>query len=177
MAKGQKYPEEIKERAFAMLSVYGNLSYISRRLKVPRSTVNGWKKEFEKIDGAKDELAKLRQAKKEEFVVRAWQSINLAQTLLEKRLDRAVKSEEEIDKLLDLVDELAREAKLSEKNRNELIGKIATLKCDDLGKLTSVVALLYDKQALASCESTEILGGTLSVKRFEDFADEDGETE
>lgn len=172
MAKGQKYNEEIKERAWAMFSVYGNISYIARRLGVPRGTVFGWKKEFEKNKHCKDELEQLRQAKKQEFIVRAWQSINLAQTILEKRLDRAVKHEAEIDEMIDLVYDIANEKEMDEKKRDALIAKIYALKCEDIGKLTSVVSLLYDKQALASCEPTEIVEG--AVKRFEDFA-EDGE--
>lgn len=138
MARGQKYPEEIKERAFAMLAVYGNLSYISRRLGVPRGTVSGWKKEFERLSDEDDVIAKLRQLKKADFITRAWQAVNMSQTLLERALKEMLDGKRKIDE----------------------------------DKLIRIIGTLYDKQALAACEPTEIVEG--AVKRFEDFA-EDGD--
>ena len=138
MAKGQKYPEEIKERAFAMLAVYGNLSYISRHLKVPRSTVTGWKKEFERLSETDDVIAKLRQVKKAEFIARAWQAVNLSQTLLEKALNEMMEGKRKIDE----------------------------------DKLIRIIGTLYDKQALAAHEPTEIVDGAV-VKKFEDFFEQD----
>lgn len=140
MAKGQKYNEEIKERAWAMFSVYGNLNYISRHLKVPRSTITGWKKEFDKLSEESDVIANLRNVKKQEFVVRAWQAVNLSQTLLEKALKDAEAGKREID----------------------------------VDKLVRIIGTLYDKQALANKEATEIVEGNAVIKKFEDFT-EDGE--
>jgi transposase-like protein len=140
MARGQKYNEEIKERAFAMFAVYGNMSYISRRLGVPRGTLNGWKKEFERLSEENDVIAKLRQVKKADFITRAWQAVNMSQTLLERAL-------------------------------NEMLA--GTRKIDE-DKLIRIIGTLYDKQALASCEPTEIVEG--AIKRFEDFNDEDEQT-
>lgn len=140
MARGQKYPEEIKERAFAMLTVYGNLSYISRRLGVPRGTVSGWKKEFERLSDEDDVIAKLRQVKKADFITRAWQAVNMSQTLLERALNEMLEGKRKIDE----------------------------------DKLIRIIGTLYDKQALASCEPTEIVEG--AVKRFEDFEDEGEES-
>lgn len=140
MAKGQKYNEEIKERAWAMFSVYGNLSYISRHLNVPRSTITGWKQEFDKLSEDSDVIANLRNVKKQEFVVRAWQAVNLSQTLLEKALKEAEEGKRDID----------------------------------VDKLVRVIGTLYDKQALANKEATEIVEGNAVIKKFEDFT-EDGE--
>lgn len=137
MAKGQKYNEEIKERAWAMFSVYGNLSYISRHLKVPRSTITGWKREFDELSKESDVIANLRNVKKQEFVVRAWQAVNLSQTLLEKALKEAEEGKRDID----------------------------------VDKLVRVIGTLYDKQALANKEATEIVEGNAVIKKFEDFTE------
>jgi hypothetical protein len=138
VAKGQKYNEDIKERAWAMFAAYGNLSYISRHLKVPRSTITGWKHEFDRECESNDALAKLRNLKKQEFVVRAWQAVNLAQTLLEKALKHAEDGKKDID----------------------------------VDKLIRVIGTLYDKQALANKEATEIVEGSAVIRKFEDFEEE-----
>jgi hypothetical protein len=45
---------------------------------------------------------------------------------------------------------------------------VASLKCDDLGRLVAILGTLYDKQALANREETEIVGGSV-VAKFEDM--------
>ena len=48
MAQGKKYSDEIKERAFALLSVNDNVAEVARQLELPRSTVKTWKEKWEK---------------------------------------------------------------------------------------------------------------------------------
>ena len=143
MEKGRTertYTEEDFEMARAMFATYANMSYISRRLKIPNSTLRGWKKKFEKEEDYKTESAKIRQVKKVEMIHRSWRAIFISLTLLQKELEAM------------------------EQGRRAV----------DVDKLIRIVGTLYDKQALASCEPTEIVEG--AIKRFEDFNDEDEQT-
>lgn len=138
--KYNEYNEDVKELAFEMFLVYGNMSYISRRLKIPRSTLREWKKQFDKLEEKDQEIAKKRQVKKVEMIGRAWKAIFTSQTVLQKALDEMEEGTRPID----------------------------------VDKVIRIIGTLYDKQALASCEPTEIVEG--AVKRFEDFNDEDEQT-
>ena len=42
MARGQRYSEEIKERAFALAAITPSVSAIAKELNLPRTTVKGW---------------------------------------------------------------------------------------------------------------------------------------
>ncbi len=169
MASGQKYNDDIKERAYALFDTNNNVEYVSRKLGVPESTLRGWKRRYEK-ELEKDPVRAEQRAKyKADFVRRAWSSINMAQSLLARRLERALANEDAIDALIELVDEEARESRMSEKKRRELIESVASLKCDDIGKLVAILGTLYDKQALANKEETEIVGGSVRIDKFEDM--------
>lgn len=134
MSKGKKYNDDVKEKAYALLGAGNSYSFVSRKLGIPESTLRGWKGQESNAEN-EENLVKLRAKKKEEFATRAWQAINLAQTLLERSLKRAVDENKEID----------------------------------LGKLVTIIGTLYDKQALANKEATEIVDGEIGVRKFEDF--------
>lgn len=102
MAKGQKYNDDIKEKAYALLACNNNVSYVAEKLGLPRTTVKSWKEAYDKKakESGEESIAELRQKKKEEFVEEAWGLIGKTQTLLERRLNRAIESENVIDELL-----------------------------------------------------------------------------
>lgn len=84
MAKGKKYSDEIKEQAYLMYATCGNYNEVSRQTGVPVTTIKGWvdKKPPDELDG-------LRRKKKEEFIDKASDIIDiglerLRQDLLDK---------------------------------------------------------------------------------------------
>ena len=168
MAKGKKYSQDVIEKAYAMFAVGDSYSHVSEVLGIPKSTVRGWRKQMSNADREED-LAQLRTKKKEEFVNNAWDSIGLAQQLLERRLRRALEQEDTIDLMMDQVDAAAREMGLTQEAKRGLVTTVSSLRCDDIGKIATILGVLYDKQALASKEETEILGGSVDLKRFEDY--------
>lgn len=170
MAKGQKYNDDIKERAFALLAVNNSVSYVARELGLPRSTVKSWKEAYDREaeKSGEDTIAKLRQKKKEEFVDNAWGLIGKAQTLLERRLDRAIEGEDEIDALVDEITQLDHK-QLTDSQRKALYSRIAAIKVESVKELAVVLGTLYDKQALANKEATAIVEGSVAIKKFEDF--------
>ena len=170
MAKGQKYNDDIKEKAIALLTVNNSVSYVARELGLPRSTVKSWKEAFDKEaeKSGEDNIAKLRQKKKEDFIKEAWGLIDLAQGVLEKRLKRARDNEESLDELVDEISKLDYKT-LTSQQRQALYMKLAKIKVDDVKSLATVLGTLYDKQALANKEATAIVEGSITVKKFEDF--------
>lgn len=170
MAKGQKYNDDIKEKAIALLTVNNSVSYVARELGLPRSTVKSWKEAFDKEaeKSGEDNIAKLRQKKKEDFIKGAWGLIDLAQGVLEKRLKRARDNEESLDELVDEISKLDYKT-LTSQQRQALYMKLAKIKVDDVKSLATVLGTLYDKQALANKEATAIVEGSITVKKFEDF--------
>ena len=173
MASGQKYNDDIKERAYALFDTNNNVEYVSRKLGVPESTLRGWKKRYEEEALKDPTLAARRQKYKTDFVKSAWRSINMAQALLERRLSRALENENLIDEMISIVKQGESGAQMSEQRRDELLSRMSELKRDDLGRLdlgrlVAILGTLYDKQALANREETEIVGGHV-VTRFEDL--------
>lgn len=170
MAKGQKYNDDIKEKAIALLTVNNSVSYVARELGLPRSTVKSWKEAFDKEaeEGGEDTIAKLRQKKKEDFINDAWKLIDLSKGVLEKRLTRARDNEEALDELVDEICKLDYKT-LTSQQRQALYMKLAKIKVEDVKSLATVLGTLYDKQALANKEATAIVEGSITVKKFEDL--------
>lgn len=165
MAQGSKYGDEIKEKAYAMLMAGDTVSFVSKQLNLPYTTIKSWEKGFENKD---DNFVELRNKKKEEFVNDSWKIINLAKTLLERRLTRAITSEDDLDKLVSEIMQLDYK-QLTDAQRKALYAKVAAIKVEDVGKIVTVFGTLYDKQALANKEATAIIEGNITVKKFEDF--------
>ena len=151
---GSKGDSATREKAYALFATEDNLSRIARELGVPDSTVRGWKKKYDE-ECAKDPVkAEARDEKKREFVSNCWGIMNDTVTVLARRIKRAMNEEDEIDRLIDEVTDEAVEKDLDWKKTQSIIGKVESLKCEDIVKLTTVLGTLYDKQALASGDST-----------------------
>lgn len=201
MARGQKYNDDLKERAFALLAANNSVAYAARELSLPYSTVKTWEKKFlarseelarqekeresggsgndevangsaekdaEGINSAEEkDLAKLRKKKKEEFVESAWTLIGQCETLIGRRIARALESENAIDELLNEILMLDRKD-LTEPQRKSLYSKISAIKIENVKELAIVLGTLYDKQALANKEPTTIADNNILLK-FEDL--------
>ena len=151
MAQGKKYNDDIKERAFALLACNNSVAEVARSLNLPYSTVKTWKDKYlakseelaqKKENGEQSDeldLVKLRQQEKEKLIRNAWRIIGKSQTLIERRIDKA----------LDNPDTPECEMGVRE--------------------LSTVLGTLYDKASLAAREPTEIVEGELAMKRFEEL--------
>lgn len=169
MARGRKYNDDLKERAFALLAVNNSVSFVAKELGIPRSTLKSWKEAYDR--GADDNeglsIAKLRHKKKEEFVRNAWECIDKVEMLLKRRLDRAISNEDVIDKVLDEMLKLEGEG-ISEAQTRSICAKLSSLKLESVRELATILGTLYDKQALANKEATSIVDSDVAL-RFEDL--------
>jgi predicted transcriptional regulator len=166
--RGQKHTDETRIKAIELLSVY-SVAEVARQLNLPENTVRTWEQGKTKASlEDKNNLVELRAKRKEEFVDSAWDSINKAKQLINRRLTRALTQESEIDNLLDKAIEEIEEEDLSDNKKFKKIqsvsGKIQSLKLEDLKELSVTLGTLYDKQALAQGDPTQNLAGTVTIE-------------
>lgn len=163
MAKAKKrtYTERERELAYALYAVSGNVTEVAEKLSIPRTTVAEWLRQY-----SPDALEDMRRAHKEVFIAEAWGIIADAQTILRRRMGRAILNEDAIDELVYLV-ESASDEEIDAKEKLALIKKLRAISCEELSKVAAVLGVMYDKAALASKEATAILGGSLSLEDFD----------
>lgn len=189
--KGSKHNDGIKEKAFALLASGESVASAARALGLSYSTVRNWNYEWSKEEKGRDKvgasaqssendnlkeeaaparpkkkksLEELREEMKKRFVKRACNMISDTQKLLERRIKRAVHKENVLDEILSMVEE--RKDKLSDTDKEKILHRIESLRLDDVRALSSILATLWDKQALAMKEPTINISGGI---RFEDL--------
>ncbi len=157
MPRGKKTPPEVVYQIMTSWVITNNYKETARDLDLPYMTVKSI------VDKNKDkpEFVKLRNEKMSEFSSRASEIIQKGLTLLNKRLDRAIASEEDLDLLIDEIYATDKE-ELSQDEKNRLVSKIRTLQVQNMKDITTAIGTLFDKKALADgkpTERTEIIGG------------------
>ena len=157
MAQGSKYTDEQKEQALAMLTTM-SFKAVSKSLKIPENTLRDWKNNAEKIN---PEFVKLRNKKKEEFVEKAWNIIGKANLLIEKKIDRALSAEDDIE---NIIKKAKNSENLDKDDIANLIKNIHKLGIENIGQVSTVIGTLYDKQALINKEATVNHGADASLE-------------
>lgn len=168
MARGQKYNDDIKERALAMLAVNNSVAFVARELGVPRTTVLSWKEAYDEraCDEGDESIDELRRKNKEKFAQDAWDMVNKSMTLMNRRLTRALEREDLFDELIEQIESCP---ELTREDVKAACARLTALKVDSLKEISVVLGTMYDKHALASGDSTENLGGTIKITKFEDM--------
>ena len=181
MPRGVGHGDEIKEKAFALLATGESVAATAKTLGLKYSTVKTWEKKWsskklaeptqpgahpQTPDGenppAQSEgeserepsLNELRTKRKKEFADNAWRIIEDAQKVLERRVSRALHKEDVLDEIVAMVE--ANEAGFSAEEQKRMLNRLSHVRLDDMRALSGVLATLYDKQALAVGEATEI---------------------
>lgn len=137
--------------------ITNNYKETARDLNLPVTTVKSI------VDNNKDkpEFVKLRNEKMSEFSSRASEIIQKGLTLLNKRLDRAIASEEDLDVLIDEIF-VTDKKELSQDEKNRLVSKVKTLQLQDFRAVVNAIGVLTDKKLLMEGKSTgriEIVAG------------------
>lgn len=150
MSKGKKTDNETIYKV--MLSVFstGNYSETARQLDMPQKTVEDiYKKNIEK-----EEFAKLREQKKDEFVENATRIINKSTELLERRLDMALEQQDELENMIEEIWDIDK-SELNETRKKTLVNKLNKLQLNNLSEITTALGTLFDKRNLMEGKSTE----------------------
>lgn len=157
MARGKKTSPEVIYKIMTSWTITNNYKETSRELNLPVTTVKSV------VDNNKDkpEFVKLRNEKMSEFSQKASEIIQKGLTLLDKRFDRALSFEDDLDILIDEIFNTDKD-ELSQDEKNRLVNKIRALQLQDIKAVTTAIGTLFDKKALSDgqpTERTEIIGG------------------
>ena len=150
MPRGKKTPPEVIYQIMTSWAVTNNYNETSKELGIPFTTV----KDIVDKNKDKPEFVELRDKKKEEFSKQASEIIQKGLTLLNRRFDRALASEEDLDLLIDEIYATPKTS-LSQDEKNRLVSKIRALQLHDVKAITTALGTLYDKRALAEGSATD----------------------
>lgn len=158
MAK-ERTPQEVTQ-ILTTYAITDNLRETSRQTGIPLTTV----KDIVDRHRGTEAFEQLRTQKREEFSQRASRIVFKGLTLLERRYDKALDNEDEIEELLDIVwnaDE--DEDNISYKEKVALAKKLGRLELNNLSEITTSMGTLFDKMRLANGESTENANQTITI--------------
>lgn len=152
MARGKKTTEEAKERLKAVIYLNPDAPKTSwaRESGIPEATVHEILKDENFLD--KDKFEEARAIKKQEFINQAWETVQKALKLADKRFSKALEDEEAIEHLIEAV----QDHDLTQAEKKSLISRLNGLQMNNIRDIAVALGTIYDKQALASGEPTMI---------------------
>lgn len=155
MPKGEKYNDDVRYRAFALLTASNNVRAVAKKLGLPESTVRNWKHEYEKApDGV---FAKVCAHKKREYAAKSFLAMDSAMDIIMRRMERAATQEDVLDELCEAVMEGVENPTQAE--RKAIYAKFAALRLDDVSKVCMTYGVLSDKMAASLADQKESAGG------------------
>lgn len=163
MAKGKKTDNETIYKVMLSYITTRNYSETARQLNMPESTV----RKIIDDNRGKEEFATLCEQKRDEFVEKADKIIYKATNLLEKRLDTALESQEEIE---DMIQEVysAPDDEIKGTQKKAIVSKLSKLQLNALNEITTAIGTMYDKRALAKGEPTSNETLTINIELSDD---------
>ena len=164
IGNASKYPESVKIQAREMLIAGMSPREVATVLRKDYPTMSdqvvyAWRKKM--MTESPEEFNAAREARKEEF-------IRMAHDLIDKRIRRALEQEEQMDRIVEEIERLPSD-EVTDYDRRELRKLMSNIRVDDVAKISTVMGVLYDKQALASKDATALVDGDLKIKKFEDY--------
>jgi hypothetical protein len=154
MARGRPTPEVKREQVRALICLNPDVSEpeIARTVGIGKSTAHYLKKDIIENDIGKDDYESLREQKKQEFIAEAWEVVGKALKLTNKRFTKALDDEEAIEHLIDAV----QDHELTQAEKKTLVSRLNGLQMNNIRDIAVALGTIYDKQALASGEPTQI---------------------
>ena len=161
----KQHSEELKEKILAEIATGVPMTQLSKKYKIPVSTMGTWKTNARTKN---DEFENLRKERKEQFINNAWNIINDSVAVAQKRVGRSKDLEENIDLVANAIkknaESISKDTGLGYFDLVNLVKELNSLKSPKISELSTLIGTMYDKQALASDEATE----NVKVK-LEDF--------
>lgn len=148
--RGKKTSPQDIHNIMALWFTNYNLRETSRELDIPLSTVK------EIVDKYKysDDFKQLRTQTEKAFAQKTTEIIEKGLLLLNKRLDKAISHEEDLELLIDEIFATDRE-ELSQEEKNRLVNRVKALQIQNIKDITTAIGTLYDKRALSRGDSTQ----------------------
>lgn len=151
MARGKEYTSGEREKAYALYGVGESITAISKKLKIPQSTIRSWIKKQPDDEFAELRAEKMR-ARTRGYIEQADEIIDTGMEILAGQFRRALEKQEELDSLMS---EIARDEDMGDKQKSALIKKLGELSLTNVRDVTIAIATIYDKRELAKGRSEE----------------------
>lgn len=152
MAKGKKTSPEVIYKVMVSWSLTQSFAETARELGMPETTVEKIVKDHKD----EKEFAELCAENKEWFKSSAERILRKSTTLLERKLDRALYDEAQLDALIDdIFKNAVSEEGISPEHRKALIKTLSSMQLYDIKALSTVIGTTFDKKALAEGDATE----------------------
>lgn len=148
--RGKKTAPDVIYQVMALWFTNYNMRETSRTLGLPLTTV----KEIVDKNKNKPEFEELRTQTEKAFAQKTTEIIEKGLLILNKRLNRAIEHEEDLDELIDDIWDMD-EDEMSYKEKDKLVNKIKTLQLQNIKDITTAIGTLYDKRALSRGDSTQ----------------------
>lgn len=130
-----------------------NFLKCERELGISDATLNRWwssKKDDE-------EFEQIREQYKKDFVNEAWKGIRMSQELMNKRVQRALEREKELDNLmLEILQNTGRGKEYTKEESKELISTLKVIKAENAQHVVNYMGVSMDKLRLLQGEPTSI---------------------
>lgn len=153
MARGKKTAPEVVYQVMALWFTNYNMRETARTLNMPLSTV----KEIVDKNKNAEEFEELRTQTEKAFAQKTTEIIEKGLILLNKRLNRAIEHEEDLDDLIEEIWDID-DDEMSYKEKDKLVNKIKTLQLQNIKDITTAIGTLYDKRALSRGDMTQNIG-------------------
>ena len=153
MARGKKTAPEDIYKIMALWFTNYNLRETARIMDMPLSTVKGIVDEHKNAD----DFAELRTQTEKAFAQKTTEIIEKGLIILNKRLNRAIEHEEDLDELIDEIWDID-DDEMPYKEKDKLVNKVKTLQLQNIKDITTAIGTLYDKRALSRGEMTQNVG-------------------
>lgn len=145
---GHKLPQDKVEQIKADLQVYTSINYIAKRNEVSWETVKRIEEEYE------DDIEKYRDEKKKEFADRAWESIQDAMKIGDRKLKLTLEKSEELDYIMKKLVNTANQEDVSFRALKDQLKLVSALADYSLRDLSTFVGTLIDKHELVTGGAT-----------------------
>jgi hypothetical protein len=148
--RGKKTSPQDVQNVMALWFTNYNLRETSRTLGIPLTTV----KDIVDKNKNAEEFEQLRTQTEKAFAQKTTEIIEKGLILLNKRLNRAIEHEEDLDDLIEEVWDID-DDDMPYKEKDKIVNKIKTLQLQNIKDITTAIGTLYDKRALSRGESTQ----------------------
>ncbi len=165
MSKGKKTDEKIKAKAMAKLMMGNKVSFVAKELGLADSTVRTWEKQLENYDEFVKVRDKIITDRLNEYLMTALECEGTALEIVKRKLDTAVKTEDNRDLLIERIIEMDQGESFDTIKRD-----LRVVMPEALSDVVRCFGVMAEKVALMSGRATQNvnLSGSVGMK-FEDF--------
>lgn len=147
MARGVKTDNKTKAKIRASYALTNSYNATAKELKISDSTVKGV------IEENPEEFRKVQEQKKETFAEQAQSIIDKAMLLLQRRYDKALEKEKELEQMMEDISKTSKDD-IDYQTKLAAIKKLSKIELNNLAEITTSMGTIYDKMRLDKGEST-----------------------